>query len=509
MPEVSLNNKKLVRNTLFLYLRMVFVMCIALFTTRVVLQVLGVVDYGVYSVVAGFVTLFAVLNNCLSTGTNRFYNYALGKGDDVEFRKVYNASVRIQLIMIVLLVLLLETIGTWYINNKMVLPADRLDAANIVFQCSLISLISVLLQIPYSAAVLANERIDFFAFVSIVDAFCKLGIALLISNVGGDKLIVYGLLLASISIVDLILYYFYCKCNFKALKLSKSLDRGIFKLLLVFSGWSTLDPLSYIVRDQGSNMTLNLFFGPVVNAAYGISAQLSSAVTSFASNLSVAFRPQIIQSYSSGNYDRTKSLMLSMSKISFTLQVIIAIPLIFELNTVLHLWLGDTIPEYTIIFAALVLIINCINTLNEPVSIIMVSTGKIKLVKSVSLFIITSVVPIGYLLLYLGLPPYYIYVTMFCLTIINQVSCVFIMSKKFPVISVKIYISNVAIPCAGLFLSSLVVPFIISSFFDASILRVVILSVLSGISSFTLAYFIFFNRQEKDIVLSLLKMFRR
>lgn len=505
MAEISSNNKRLVKNTLFLYIRMAFVMLISLYTTRVVLQVLGVVDYGVYNVVAGFVSLFAVLNNCLNTGTNRFYNFALGKNDENEVRKVYNAAVRIQVLIMILLVLLLETIGVWYINNKMVIPTERLVAANVVFQCTLISLISVVLQIPYSAAVLANERMYYYSIVSIIDACCKLGIAILIPHVSYDKLIIYGLLISLVAIINFLLYFTYCKKKFPALRLSKSLDKPLFKSLLSFSAWSTLDPLSYIVRDQGSNMNLNLFFGPVVNAAYGISAQVSAAVSSFTSSFSIAFRPQIIQSYSSGNFDRAKSLMLSMSKINFTLQLIISVPLIFELNYVLHLWLGETIPDFTVIFTTLVVLINCINTLNEPVSIVMVSTGKIKLVKSVSLVIITSVVPIGYLLLSKGLPPYCIYVTMLGLTLLNQISCVIIMTKKFPAITFGTYITNIALPCMLLLLASLIVPFFTTHFLKESFLRVVITSILSAGSSFVLAYFLCFNRQEKDIVLSFVK----
>ena len=510
MTELSASNKILARNTIFLYVRMVFVMLISFYTTRLILDILGVIDYGVYNVVAGFVALFAVLNNCLTTGTNRFYNYALGKKDDEEISRVFNASLRIQLIIIVLLLVLTETIGLWYINNKMVIQSDRIVAANFLFQFSLVSLIFVVLQVPYSSAVLAYERMDFFAIVSVIDALCKLGIALLLPRVVGDKLIVYGALMTLISFFDFFLYYIYCRKYFHALKFCKNRDNQIFKSLLSFSGWSTLDPLSYIVRDQGSNMTLNLFFGPLVNAAYGISQTVSSAVSSFSSNLSVAFRPQIIQSYAAGNYDRTKTLMFSMSKINFFFQILIAIPLIFELPTLLNIWLKENLPDYSIPFATLVLLVNCINILNEPVSIVMVATGKIKLIKSVSLIIITSVVPIGYLLFSLGMQPYCIYVAMLLITIINQISCIIIMTIKFPYIRIGEYIKDIALPCSFMFLGSCIIPGMITIFFKTSILRIFSVFMLSGISTFSLAYFICFNVNERKLVLAVVdKVLRR
>lgn len=507
MTDISANNKRLAKNTTFLYLRMFVVMLISLYTTRVVLRELGVTDYGIYNVVAGFISLFAFLNNCLNTGTNRFYNHALGKNNQEEVRRVYNASCRIQVFLMMLLVALLETVGLWYINNRMVIPSGRQFAANIVFQSSVLSLVTVLLQIPYSAAVVAYEKMDFYAIVSVIDAFCKLGIALLLPILGADKLIVYGILMACISIANLLLYFFYCHIHFAELRLSRNLDKKLFKELLSFSGWSTLDPMSYIVRDQGSNMNLNYFFGPTINAAYGIASTISGAITSFASNLSVAFRPQIIQSYSSGDYGRTQSLMFSMSKMNFTLQVLIAIPVIFELDTLLHLWLGEIFPEYTIIFATLVIAINCINVLNEPVSIIMVSTGKIKLVKTVSFIIITSIVPIGYILLSAGMPPYSIYVAMLFLTIINQSSCVIIMAHKFPTITISDYIRTVAIPCMLLLISSIVVPFVLTRFLPATILRVVFMAIISCITSSSLAYYILLNKREKEIILGMIKKF--
>jgi O-antigen/teichoic acid export membrane protein len=500
MADNSQNNKRIVKNTFFLYVRMFFVMLLALYSTRVILQAIGVLDYGIYNVVAGFVSLFAVLNNSLTTGTSRFYNYALGKSDQNEVVQVYNASLRIQILLLIVLIVVTEFIGMWYINNKMNIPIDRLSAAIIVFQYSLISLVFLALQIPYSAAVMAYERMDYYAIVSIIVAIGKLGICFLVMYTSYDKLVLYGILLTSISAINYFLYFFYCKKKFPYLRIIKVKDKGLFKSLLTFSGWSVLDPFSYIVRDQGSNMTLNLFFGPIVNAAYGIAAQVSGAVTGFSSSLSIAFRPQIIQSYSGGDYKRTKQLMLSMSKINYALQILFAIPLIFELKYILSLWLGKDYPPFTLIFSILVLMINCFNTLNEPISIIMVATGRIKKIKSISLVIICSVVPIGYLMFTLGLPPYAIYIAMFVLTIINQISCVMIMTSEFKGIKPMEYFKAILIPCLFFTLLALLVPFCISLILQISFVRLVLTFLLTSISTLALSYLILLSDTERNLV---------
>lgn len=496
-------NKRLMRNTAFLYVRMLLVMFLAFYTTRVVLQVLGVEDYGIYNVVAGFVSMMAVLNSCLTTGTNRFYNVALGKNDKDGVSNVYKASLYIQLIIILVILILAETAGLWYINEKMVLPAERLVVANWLYQFSVFTLLLLVIQTPYSAAVLAYERMDFYAVVSIIDAVLKLAIVFAVRWLTYDKLLMYGLLMLVISVVRVMMYVVYCRKNFKELALSRPLDKPVFRSLLSFSGWSTLDPFSYIVRDQGSNMTLNLFFGPIVNAAYGIAVQISGAVSSFSSNLSVAFRPQIIQAYSSGDFGRAKNLMLSMSKINLVLQSMFAIPLVFELPYVLNIWLGADYPEYTVIFSTLVIAINTFNTLNEPVSIIMVASGKIKKIKSISLLIICSIVPIGYVLLRLGMPPYSIYLVMFTLTLLNQISCVNIMCEVFTELKRLEYVRIVAIPCLFFVLLSLIVPVGITTIIGTSFVRLVITFALSMIMTALIAYVVCFDATEKQLALNI------
>ena len=492
-------NKRLMSNTILLYVRMIVVLLITFYTTRIILQTLGVEDYGIYNVVSGFVAIFGVLNKCLTTATNRFYNFSLGKEDFDEENRVYNASVRIQLIFVVFLFIVLELFGTWYLNNKMVIPVERLSTANFIFHCSVISLLFLLLQTPYSAAVMAHEKMNYYAVVSVIDAVLKLGIAITIKFVTYDKLYIYGLLMLFIAIINFLLYYFYSYTHFKELRLRRKVDSKLFRSLLSFSCWSILDPISYIVRDQGSNMTLNLFFGPIINAAYGIAAQISSAVANFSSSLSVAFRPQIIQSYSGGDYDRTKGLMIMMSKTNYVLQYIIALPLLFELPFILNLWLGNSYPEYTVIFSIFIVLIHTFNALNEPISIVMVSTGRIKLIKTVSAIIICSVVPLGYIALKCGMEPYSVYIIMSVLTVLNQVACVIIMTRTFRAMTIRQYLSDIAKPCFVFSTASLLVPLAIYYFMDASWIRFVLMVLLSVASSVFIAVKFCFNMEERKM----------
>ena len=493
-------NKLLIKNTSFLYIRLVFVLILSLVTTRVVLKSLGVVDYGIYNVVAGFVSMFAFLNKCLTGATNRYYNYAIGQDDSAGVTKVFNSSLRIQFILIFLLFIFLEVFGIWYINHKMVIPEERLHAALVVFHCSVLSLGIVILQTPFSAAVMAYERMHYFAIVSIIDAVLKLLIAVYVSYVSYDKLYIYGILTASVSLLNFLLFFCYAKKSFRELKISRESDKDLFKSMLSFSGWSMLDPFTYMVRDQGSNLTLNLFFGPTVNAAFGVSRQASAAIHSFASNLSLAFRPQVIQSYSNGDFSRTKRLMVAMSKINFTLQYLLAVPIMFEMDFVLSLWLGHDYPSFSVVFTCIVMIINTINTLNEPISVLMQATGKIKRICSITAVIICSVVPLGYLCFKFGMPPYIIYVLMLILTIINQCVCVWIMSKTVSFFSVKDYLRIIVVPCFKFVCLSLMIPSFIFFILPPSIIRFVLLGIVTTISSTTLAYFFFLNKDEREYV---------
>lgn len=501
------SNKRIARNTLFLYIRMGVVMLIALYTTRVVLKVLGNEDYGVYNVVCGFVAMFGIFNTSFSTCINRFYNYEIGKNTENGVRNVYNSALLIQFILAIVVVIIVEVVGLWYLNNKMVLPVDRLITARWIFHFSMFSLFLTIMQAPYSAAVMAFERMDFFAIVSITDALVKLGFVILLPYLEGDKLLIYGLLMCVISVINFCLYFFYCRIKFPEIRLHRGGNKKMVRTMLSFSGWSLLDPASYMARDQGTNMVLNAFFGTVVNAAQGIAYQVASAVDSFSGSFATAFRPQIIQSYSEGQHGRTKNLMFSMSKISYLLQLMLVVPIIIEINYILQHWLGEGYPSYASSFVCLILAIKSIGTLNTPISNVISATGDIKKVKIFSAIIITSVVPIAIILFKIGLSPIYAYIALFFLTIINQIVCIYILNQVCPFIDTKDYFKTLVLPLLIHTIIIVIVPILLWYFLPSSFIRLILVFAVSLIGTGLSGFFYVLNDAEKQMCTSFYSSF--
>lgn len=396
-------NKRIAQNTVFLYARMIIVLLVSIYTTRVVLSALGVDDFGVYNVVCGFVSMFSFLNTSMSNGIQRFYNYEAGTNETKGVTYVYQTSLLIQIILAVILFLVLESIGVWYVNYKMVLDSGRIIAANCIFQFSILSLILLVLQVPYSAAILAYERMDYYAIVSVIDVFLKLGIVMSLPFIPSDKLIVYGILQLLLSIVNFMLYYLYAKRHFKMLIIKKVFHKELFKSIFTFSGWNITSMFAWMTQGQGVNMVMNLFFGTVVNAARGISAQIQSAIQGFCENLVIAFRPQLVQSYAKGDINRTTEMMYSMSKILFIMFFLLSTPVIFEIDYILHLWLGDTIPEYTSSFTILILLSMYPRNFAMSFAQVVHATGKLGLYQISSSIIILLTLPLSYVALKNGL----------------------------------------------------------------------------------------------------------
>ena len=421
-------------------------MVVNLYATRVVLDVLGVSDYGVYNVVCGFVAMFSFLNTSMANGVQRFYNFELGKGGENAITQVYNTAIIIQIILAIIILVLTETIGLWYLNTKMVISPDRIVAANWIFQFSVISLIFVIIQIPYSAAILAYERMNYYAIVSVADALLKLAIVLILPYIAGDSLIIYGLLIMLISIFNFFLYWIYCYKYFRHLIFEKRFDKPLFKSMMNFSGWNLFGSLAYILKGQGVNVLINAFFGIVVNAANGIATQVSSAIQTFSINLVVAFKPQLTQSYAAGDYGRTEQLMLSMSKISFGLMCVIAIPIIVEIDYILEIWLKSDIPQYTNTFTVLTIVSIMVSILNAPITQVIHATGKMKKYQIATSVVICSILPISWLFLKLGYGATSVFTITIIIMAINQIVCLWVLHSIFR-FNVKEYIKTVILPC--------------------------------------------------------------
>lgn len=499
------NNARIARNTAFLYARMFLVLIISLYTSRVVLKSLGASDYGIYNVVAGFVTLFAFINTSLTGAVQRFYNYEGSKRGEVGVNSVYAVSIVIQIVFSVVLVALLESFGLWYLNNVMVIPPDRVFAAQIVYQLSVLSLITIFLQIPFSAIIVSLERMDFYALVGVVDVIFKLIIACILPRVSFDSLIFYAILLCLVTVLDFSLYYFYAKRTFKFLKFSSSLvDKNLLKSMLSFSGWNLLGTFSSAVYGQGINLVLNKFFGTIVNAARGLSFQIMNALHGFVINLTMAFRPQLIDSYACGDYNRTRNILFFESKCCYLLLLLLITPVILEIDYILKIWLGDSVPDNTAIFTILVLLYMLETSYVSPFAQVIHATGKMKKYHIVTSIIICSNIPVSYLALKCGGEATIVFYISLIIGLIMVVAVMALVAAVFDY-GVSLFTKKVIFPCVLVSLLSPILPLAARLIMPESFLRFILVSSMSIIATLSIIYAIALEDKERKKVITIIK----
>ena len=483
---------------------MVIVLVITLITTREVLHVLGVDDYGVYNVVCGFVSMFAFLNTSMSNGIQRFFNYEYGKNGEDGANRVYCTAVLIQSLLGVIIIVLTESFGLWYLHYKMVIPGDRMFAAEWVFQFSILSFLFIIMQAPYSAAVMAHERMGFYAIVNVLDALLKLGIVFLLPYLRADQLIMYGFLMAGISVVNFSLYYFYCKKHFNEIKLHRLFDKKRFKSMLSFSGWNIFGTFSSVMREQGINLVINFFFGPVVNAARGVAAQVNGGLQSFVTNITMPVRPQVVQSYAQGNLGRTMRLTYSISKLSCCFLLMMAIPVSLEIDYILRIWLGDTIPQHANTFTVIVLFTSLINNLNSATSGVVHATGIMKNYQLLGSLMSISSVPISYFLLKAyPTPEIALIVVMICATL-GHFICLFVV-KGLVGMPIREYLKEVIWPILIVLLISFIITYPVHLLLESGLKRFCLVTVL-GISSVSISLlFLALNESERTLLVQMIK----
>lgn len=499
------SNKRIAKNTFYLTIRLLFVLAISLYTVRVILEALGVDDYGLYNVIAGLVSMFGFLNTSMANAIQRFFNYEIGKRGNIASVDVYNAAFRTQAILALIVFILSESLGLWYLNTYMSVPAGRLFVANWLFQFSIISLVLTVLQVPYSAAIMAYERMNYYAIVGVIDIILKLGIAIYIQTYTGDRLLIYGVLLVIISLINLFAYYIYVKKHFSWLKLrnnntSKNLQRSI----LSFSGWNLLGTFAFMIKGQGTNILLNYFFGVIVNAANGIASQISFALQSFSSNLIIAFKPQLVHSYSKCNYQRTTELFFMMSKSSYALLYMLAVPIIINIDFILHLWLGNEVPEQTSIFTILVIVAMLVNCLHTPITQLIHATGQLKTFQIVITLIMCSIIPISWLFFRLGFDATTCFYVTIALSIAN-VFCSLIVLKKYYNYSLGKYFNQVIIRNILYSIFVPILPITLYIVIQQSFIELVLSCVLSLLSSAATFYLIVLNKVERTAIISAIK----
>ena len=377
MATESTKTKTIAKNAVFLYIRMIIVTFITLFTSRVVLRELGIEDYGLYNVVGGVVALFAFLRSSMNSSTQRFLSYEMGKGNSENLRNIFSTCLEAHILISLILLTLAETVGLWFLNTQLVIPEGRQVAANWIYQFSVISLFSGIVSIPYSADIISNEKMGYFAFLGVLDAVLKLVIAYMITISPGDRLVFYGFLMMLVSLNDLILNWIYCHVKFRETHFKIYWDKESFKKVFSFSGWTIWGQLAVVGANQGTNILVNLFYTVTANAAMGVGAQVNNAITGLVSNFQTAFKPQITKSYAENDTVYLNSLIKTATKISFVLMIIVTIPIIININFLLSIWL-DNVPTYAAGVCAIFLLSKLPNALSIPLQSLINATGIIK-----------------------------------------------------------------------------------------------------------------------------------
>lgn len=494
MSSYSENNKRILKNTFMLYVRMLLTIIVSLYTSRIILDIIGVEDYGIYNLVGGVVVLFSFLNSALTSATQRFLTFELGCCNTTSFQKTFSLSFLIYCGLSLVLVLLLETVGFWFLNTKLLIPENRMFAANWIYQISILSFVFSMLRTPYNAAVIAYEKMSFFAYISIVEALLKLLIVYLLSVLYFDKLIMYGVLVAIVTLLISVCYYLYCTYKLQNCHLSFNWDRPLFKRLLSFSGWSLFGSFSVVATNQGVNMALNMFFGVVVNAAVGIANQVNAVSAQLLSGFQTAFNPQIVKYYAMKDETGLLKLIYSSSKYSFFLLLFISIPLLLEMPMVLSLWL-HSVPEYTIQFCRLLLVASLFEALSGPLWMTIQAIGEIKLYQLiVSLFFLLNLF-VPCVLFFLEYSPVAAFGVKVMVNVIILGYRLWYLHCKID-LSIKFYLRNVLFLGIGVALLSFIFPVILYSYYEGMI-RFALVVISSFFSSFLYIYFIGLSTEER------------
>jgi O-antigen/teichoic acid export membrane protein len=454
MAEQNTNSKRIAKNTFFLYIRMILMMLISLYTSRVVLSTLGVMDYGIWNVVSGIIVLFSFITNSMTQATQRYLNFELGKSSIERQSKVFSTSVNIHIMLGILLVISSEIIGVWFLNNKMNIPADRMYAANWIFQFSIVSCFITVLSCPYNAAIIAHEKMGTFAWISILDAILKLIIVYILVIFKVDKLILYGFLILLVTLLDIGIYFYYSITHFKETKYSRHIEKTLLKEMFSFASFLMFGNIAYVCFTQGINILINIIYGPILNASRGIANQVASAVNKFFTNFQTALNPQITKSCATKDYDYLHKLIYASSKYSFFLLYIISFPIIIETDKILNLWLSE-VPEYTVSFVRLVIAISVIDAISNPIGTSVIGNGKIKNYSTIMGSIMVSILPLSYISVKAFSSPLSIYYThLVVITIAHNIRLIF--AKKYIQLNIKQYFIKAIFPILYILTTSIV-----------------------------------------------------
>lgn len=497
------NTKRIAKNTLMLYFRQILIMVVSLYTVRVILNVLGAEDYGIYNVVAGVVTMFSFLSGAMATASQRYFSFDLGKNDSEHLKITFSVTFQIYILLALIVVLLAETIGLWVVNKQLVISSERIVAANWIFQAAIASFLLTLITTPYMASIIAHENMNVYAYVSIIEAGLKLGIVFLLKILPYDKLILYGILLTTVAFINTSIYRIYCHKKYAECQFIFVKDIKLFREIISYSGWNLFGSTVSVVKNQIINILLNLHFGAVVNAARGIASQVNSAVVSFSQNFSTAIRPQIIKNYAAEQKAECMKLVFRGCKFTFFLMYIFSLPLVLEMKYVLRLWLKSP-PMYAVLFTQLALIDAVIDSISYPIMTLAQATGKIKLYQGVVGGILLCNLPVSYIALKLGASAYSVMLIAIVLTFFAFVVRLYII-KKLTGFSIKDFIINTAIPCFIVLILSAVAPVILYFTMSEGFLRLCCTFIVSVLCTGITVLFAGMKKDERSTIINSIK----
>lgn len=496
--EALHRGKRIARNTMMLYVRMFVLMLVGLYTSRVVLNALGETDYGIYSVVGGVVAMFTMISGALNSAVSRFITFELGKGDPVRLNKVYCTSVNIQLILALIVVLLAEPIGLWFIEHKMTIDPSRIPAATWVLHFSLLAFVVNLMSIPQMASITAHEKMSAYAYIGMLDGLLRLGVAFMIMKSPIDRLVYYAMLMAAVVLLVRLTYGIYCRISFPECRYRLVFDGPLVKEMFSFAGWNFIGVTSGVLRDHGGNILVNLFSGPVVNAARGVAVQLNGAVQSFVTNFMTAVNPQITKSYAAGDNEYVFSLIRKSSKMSFYLLSLMAIPIIFNAEFLLGVWLKE-VPEHASLFVQLFLMFAMSEALSNPLITAMLATGRIRNYQLVVGGIQLLNIPLSYLFLRMGAIPE---ITVVVAIALSQV-CLFarlIMFSKASGFSVPEFVREVYVNALKVGILASAVPLVLMFVLPAGFLWSVLDLAVCLICTAVVVLFVGCSRSDRDFL---------
>ena len=498
MSDTSANNKRIAKNTLLLYVRMLFIMAVQLFTIRVVLNTLGVVDYGIYNVVGGIVTMFAFLNGAMVTSTQRYITFELGKGNLQRLNEVFTSCVQIHLIISFIIIILGETVGIWFLYEKMVIPEERFTAAMWVYQLSILTMCVQIMSAPYNSDIVAHEQMGVFAAISIIETVLKLFVVYILAIGEFDKLILYAFLIFIIQLSIQFFYSRYCNRCYPESRLICVFNKTLLRELSKFMGWNIWGSLAATLFSTGINLLLNVFFGPVVNAARAIAVQVESAIALFSTNFLMAVNPQITKLYAQNNLKDMHKLLFRASKYTFMLLFVLSLPVMIETETILKIWL-KIVPDYTVIFLRLLLCIVIVDSVARPLMTAAAATGDVKLYQSLIGGILLSIVPIAYIVLKLGGSPASVYIVHLTICVIAFLTRLWVI-KPMIQLSLRQYFSSVIVRCLIVLAISLPLCFLVRYFLPTGILFTISVCIVSMLIAITVSYFLGLTSQERQFV---------